>query len=170
MKNIYLIGMMGCGKSTIGPLLAARLEYSFVDTDTKIEELKNRSIVEIFETMGEPEFRQFETESLEKVALNTRQIIATGGGIAISPKNWNYLSQGLTIWLDPSVDILVERLKHETTRPILATSEDLRSKLERLLVERRQWYDRADVHLPITRELTCDAIVDRILEGIVNFR
>ncbi len=61
-------------------------------------------------------------------------------------------------------------LQYDTTHPLSATSEDLQSKLERLLVSRRQWYAQADVHLPITRELTSGAIVDRILEGTVNFR
>ena len=89
--NIYLIGMMGAGKSTIGKLLSERLEYRFLDTDTTIEQLTHQSITEIFQTAGEIEFRQLETQVLTEVSAYTRVVVATGGGIAIKLENWNYL-------------------------------------------------------------------------------
>ena len=165
-KNIYLIGMMGCGKSTIAPLLASRLGYRFIDTDKKIEESHALSISKIFETMGEPKFREFETEALKKVAADTQQIVATGGGIAIEPKNWSYLREGLTIWLDPSVDLLVERLNHDTNRPILANCRDLRANLTQILADRRHSYALAKIHIPITQNLAPEEIVDRILKKL----
>lgn len=212
--NIYLIGMMGSGKSTIGPLLAAKLGYSFLDTDitlaksyaktledysfedtelTTSSELAAKNITELlqtvgsfededteltaselaakiiailFQTVGEPEFRKIETQVLTEVSAYTRLVVATGGGIAIERENWNHLHQGLVIWLDPSIDLLVERLQHDTTRPILATSEDLQTKLERLLAERRHRYAEADIHLPFAIQLTPEEIVDRILTAI----
>jgi shikimate kinase len=164
--NIYLIGMMGSGKSTIGPLLAEHLGYSFLDTDPTIEKLVGQSIVEIFQTVGEAEFRQIETQVLAEVSAYVRLVVATGGGIPIDRENWNHLHQGLVIWLDPSVDLLVERLQDDTTRPILDTPEDLRSKLDRIIVERRDRYAEADIHLPITQNLTSEEIVDRILTAI----
>jgi shikimate kinase len=163
--NIYPIGMMGCGKSTIGPLLAAKLGYSFLDTDKTIEKLASQSISELFTAIGEPEFRKLETQVLAEVSAHVRLVVSTGGGIAIARENWNHLHQGLVIWLDPSIDILVERLQGDTTRPILA-SADLRTKLEEILAERRHKYAEADIHLPIATKLTPEEIVDRILTAI----
>jgi shikimate kinase len=164
--NIYLIGMMGSGKSTIGPLLTKHLGYGFLDTDATIEKLVGQSIAEIFQTVGEQEFRQIETQVLAEVSAYTRLVVATGGGIAIERKNWNHLHQGLVIWLDPHVDLLIERLQHDTTRPLLATAEDLQSKLNRILAERRHRYAEADIHIPIDRHLTTAEIIDRILIAI----
>jgi shikimate kinase len=164
--NIYLIGMMGSGKSTIGPLLAENLGYSFLDTDTTIEKLVGQSISEIFQAVGEPEFRKIETQVLAEVSAYIRLVVATGGGIPIERENWNHLHQGLVIWLDPSVDLLIERLQDDTTRPILATSEDLHAKLDRILSERRHRYAQADLHILIDRSLTPAEIVDRILTAI----
>jgi shikimate kinase len=164
--NIYLIGMMGCGKSTIGPLLAAKLGYGFLDTDKTIEQLGSQSISELFTAIGEPEFRKVETQVLAEVSAHVRLVVATGGGIAIARENWNHLHQGLVIWLDPAVDLLVERLQHDTSRPILATNEDLQTKLERILAERRHRYAEADIHLPFATQLAPEEIVDRILTAI----
>jgi shikimate kinase len=164
--NVYLIGMMGSGKSTIGPLLAEQLGYSFLDTDTTLEKLVGQSISEIFQAVGEPEFRKIETQVLAEVSAYTRLIVATGGGIAIDRENWNHLHQGLVTWIDPSVDLLVERLRHDTSRPLLATSEDLQTKLDRILAERRHRYAEADLQISIDRPLTPEEIVDRILTAI----
>jgi shikimate kinase len=164
--NIYLIGMMGCGKSTIGPLLATQLGYSFLDTDITIEKLVSQSITEIFQTVGEPEFRKIETKVLAEVSAHIRLVVATGGGIPIDRENWNHLHQGLVIWLDPSIDLLIERLQSDTTRPLLATSEDLQSKLDLILAERRHRYAEADLRISIDRQLAPEEIVDRILTKI----
>jgi shikimate kinase len=164
--NIYPIGMMGAGKTTIGSLLAERLGYGFLDTDTTIEKLVGQTISELFQAIGEAEFRKIETQVLAEVSAYTRLVVATGGGIAIERENWNHLHQGLVIWLDPTVDLLVERLQHDTTRPLLATSEDLHSKLARILAERRHRYAEADIHIPIAQNLGSEEIIDRILAAI----
>jgi shikimate kinase len=164
--NIYLIGMMGSGKSTIGPLLAAQLGYSFLDTDSTIEKLVGQNVTEIFKTVGESEFRQIETQVLAEVSAHIRLIVATGGGIAIERENWNHLHQGLVIWLDPPVDLLVERLQDDTTRPLLASSTDLQTKLTTLLAERRHRYAEADLQIPMTGNLTAEEIVAQILAAI----
>jgi shikimate kinase len=164
--NIYLIGMMGAGKSTLGKLLAQRLEYRFLDTDTTIEQLNHQSITEIFQTAGEIEFRQLETQVLTEVSAYTRVVVATGGGIAIKLENWNYLQQGLVVWLDASIDTLVERVKEDRSRPILNTPRDLYSKLEEILTARRDRYAAADLHISITSTQTPIEIVDRILLAI----
>jgi shikimate kinase len=164
--NIYLIGMMGSGKSTIGPLLAEHLGYSFLDTDTTIEKLVGQSVTEIFQTVGETEFRQIETQVLAEVSAHLRLIVATGGGIAIAQENWNHLHQGLVIWLDPHVEVLVARLQGDTTRPLLANSTDLQSKLATMLAERRYRYSEADIQISIDQNLTAEEIIDRILAAI----
>ena len=164
--NIYLIGMMGCGKSTIGPLLATKLGYGFLDTDTTIEKLVSHNIADLFQAVGEPEFRKIETQVLAEVSAHIRLVVATGGGIAIERENWNHLHQGLVIWLDPAIDLLVARLQGDTTRPILATEEDLQTKLAGIIAERRHRYSEADIHLPIATQLAPEEIVDRILTTI----
>jgi shikimate kinase len=163
--NIYLIGMMGAGKSTIGKLLAERLEdYRFIDTDTSISQLiQPQSIAEFFQTNGEQEFRNIETHVLAEVSAYTRLIVATGGGIAIKLENWNHLQQGLVIWLDVSIDTLVERLKDDTTRPLL----DKPDNLQYILAERRDRYAAADLHISIdSQSESSELIVDRILLAI----
>jgi shikimate kinase len=167
--NIYLIGMMGAGKSTIGKLLAERLEaYRFIDTDTSISQLiQPQSIAEFFQINGEEEFRNIETQVLAEVSAYTRLIVATGGGIAIKLENWNHLQQGLVIWLDASIDTLVERLKDDTTRPLLDAPDRLQSKLECILAERRDRYAAADLHISIdSQSESSELIVDRILLAI----
>ena len=164
--NIYLIGMMGSGKSTIGPLLATQLGYSFLDTDTTIEKLVGQNVTEIFQTVGESEFRQIETQVLAEVSAHIRLVVATGGGIAIERENWNHLHQGLVIWLDPPVDLLVKRLQDDTTRPLLATGDDLQTKLTTLLAERRHRYAEADIQIPITDNIASEEIVEQILKAI----
>jgi shikimate kinase len=183
--SVYLVGMMGSGKSTVGPLLAANLGYSFLDTDTTIARscakdlgysfedpdldktaLVGKIITEIFQTAGEAEFRCIETQILAEVSAYTRLVIATGGGIILDRENWNHLHQGLVIWLDPSLDLLVDRLQEDTTRPILATPGELQPKLDRILAERRHRYAEADIHIPITDNLTPAEIVDRITIAI----
>jgi shikimate kinase len=164
--NIYLIGMMGSGKSTIGPLLAQQLGYGFLDTDTTIEKLVGQTVTEIFQTVGEPEFRQIETQVLAEISAHIRLVVATGGGIITTRENWNHLHQGLVIWLDPDVDLLVERLQGDTTRPLLDTATDLQSKLTAILAERRSRYAEADLQIAITKNLTSPEIIDQILTAI----
>jgi shikimate kinase len=164
--NIYLIGMMGSGKSTIGPLLAQQLGYGFLDTDTTIEQLVGQTVTEIFQTVGEPEFRQIETQVLAEVSAHLRLVVATGGGIATVRENWNHLHQGLVIWLDPSVDLLVDRLQGDTTRPLLGTADDLQFKLTTILVARRDKYAEADLQISIAQNQPSAEIIDRILTAI----
>jgi shikimate kinase len=164
--NIYLIGMMGSGKSTIGPLLAQQLGYGFLDTDTTIEQLVGQTVSEIFQTVGEPEFRQIETQVLAEVSAHLRLVVATGGGIATVRENWNHLHQGLVIWLDPSVDLLVDRLQGDTTRPLLDTADDLQSKLTTILAARHDKYAEADLQISIAQNQPSAEIIDRILTAI----
>jgi shikimate kinase len=164
--NIYLIGMSGSGKSTVSPLLAESLSYRFVDTDTAVEKLVGQSVAEIFQTSGEPEFRQLETKVLAEISAYTRVVVATGGGIVMKLENWSHLQQGLVVWLDVSVDVLVERLTDGNTSPILNASEDLQPQLQQILADRRERYAEADIHIPITSNLPPTEIVEQIINRL----
>jgi shikimate kinase len=108
--NVFLIGMMGAGKSTIGQLLAQKLQYHFFDTDDLIERSAGRKIPEIFANSGELVFRQFEHLVLSEVAAYTNLVVATGGGIVLDRMNWSYLRYGIVVWLDVPVNVLHQRL------------------------------------------------------------
>lgn len=159
--NVYLIGMMGSGKSTIGTILADRLSYQFFDTDVLIEQVSGRSVTELFEQSGESTFRQLETQVLRELSGYLRKLIATGGGIVVTPENWGHLRSGIIIWLDVPVKVLSARLVNDTTRPLL--KGDLDSKLNDFLADRSALYSQADLHIKIAGHETPEEICDRIL-------
>ncbi|HAC63545.1 MAG TPA: shikimate kinase [Cyanothece sp. UBA12306] len=163
--NIYLIGMMGTGKSTVGEVLAKELNYRFFDTDILIERVTKQSINDIFKNQGETAFRDIESQVLSEVAACTRSVIATGGGIILKPQNWSYLHHGLIIWLDASIELLVERLTEDNTRPLLQET-DLTFKLQTLEKERRNLYQQADLSIVIKKDQTPENIVYQILDQI----
>ncbi len=150
--NLYLIGMMGAGKTTVGRHLAHALGYQFFDTDQLVEQVTERTIPQIFAQEGEARFRDLEAEVLAQLSPFPRLVVATGGGIVLRPLNWSYLHHGVVIWLDVAVEILLERLLRERShRPLLATS-DPQATLEHLLQQRRPLYGQADVHVKISSE------------------
>lgn len=155
-NNIYLIGMMGSGKTTVGRLLAEKLNYRFFDTDVAVEKLAQKTIAEIFATDGEAKFRLLETLTLKKASAEGKSAIATGGGIVQRSQNWNYLRQGLTIWLDVKLNLLHQRLAEDKTRPLIA-------QLEPLLKIRRSLYAQADFRIAIKPEQTPEDIVTEII-------
>lgn len=163
--NIFLIGMMGTGKTTVGEKLAERLAYRFFDSDRLIEQVMQQTINEIFATEGEERFRELETQTLSELAACTKSVIATGGGIVLKPKNWSYLHHGLIVWLDTPIPIITKRLATDTTRPLLQET-NLTLKLESLLEQRGSLYAQSDLQIMIDEEQTPDDIVEQILELI----
>ncbi len=138
--NISLIGMMGSGKTTIGKLLAKELSYSFVDTDSLIVEKENRSINDIFANSGESYFRNVEANILKEALNDQNQIISTGGGIIKKNENIKLLKEkSLVIYLKANEETLFNRLKEDTTRPLLNVS-DIKEKINVLLTERQAQY------------------------------
>jgi shikimate kinase len=160
--NLYLIGMMGAGKSTVGKQLAPRLNYHFFDTDTLITQATGCSISQIFAESGEAEFRQIETQTLGQISAHTRLVVATGGGIVTQRINWSYLRHGLVIWLDASPQTLWERIKADDSRPLLQDPNPLQ-KLEDLLQQRQALYAQADLRVEIEPQHGVEEAVDRIL-------
>lgn len=163
--NIYLIGMMGAGKSTVGQHLAKLLGYRFFDTDCVIEAVVQKSVAQIFAESGEDRFRALETQVLAELSAYTRLVIATGGGIILKRENWSYLRYGVIVWLDVPVERLQVRLQNDQTRPLLHAA-DLETTLRSLLQQRTPLYAQADVQVTCQSEETPDIICDRILQGI----
>ena len=160
--DVYLIGMMGSGKSTIGRILARKLKYRFFDTDDLIERVAQKPIKEIFASRGETYFRDLETQVLKEVSSYTNSAIATGGGIIQKPVNWSYLRQGLVVWLDVEFETLKRRLARDRNRP-------LASKLETLVQERRPLYAQADMQIQTSGNQSPEQVADRIIARIPEF-
>lgn len=162
--NVFLIGMMGTGKTTVGRLLAQRLGYRFFDTDELVERVTQKTVSEIFARQGEERFRRLESQVLAELSAYTKSAIATGGGIILKQLNWSYLHHGLVVWLDAPTEILMQRLADDTTRPLLSDT-DLSQKLSSLLTERRSLYAQADLHILIEKQ-TPEQVVAQIIEQI----
>lgn len=116
--KIYLIGMPGSGKSTVGKKLAHKLGIKFIDTDSVIEKEENKKISEIFETDGEIYFRDLETKKLKELQEADEVVISTGGGAVVRNKNQK-LMNGLIIFLDTNPMLLKRRLEVSSSRPLL---------------------------------------------------
>jgi shikimate kinase len=163
--NLYLIGMMGSGKTTVGRVLAEKLGYRFLDTDALVEQVAGRSISEIFAQSGESAFRELETQVLREVCAYRRLAIATGGGIVLQRQNWSYLHHGLVIWLDAPLDLLYTRTQQSNDRPLLHEA-DPRQKLQTLLEQRQNLYAQADVRIAVQADEEAPQVADRVLAEI----
>jgi len=164
-NNIILIGPMGSGKSTIGHLLAQRLNRDFVDSDYYIEEKTGVDIPRIFDIEGEEGFRLRETKALEELTHQQNLVLATGGGSVTREENRRLLrSSGFIIFLDTSGNQQMERLKHDKKRPLLQT-ENPRERLEKLLAERKPLYlELADIRIPTDRKFARKVASEIILK------
>jgi shikimate kinase len=163
--NLYLIGMMGCGKTTIGQLLAQKLRYRFCDTDAAIVQSTGYEISQIFAESGEPTFRKIETQVLSEISAYTRLVVATGGGIILERMNWSYLHQGLVVWLDVPLETLIQRLQWDTTRPLLQ-DPDPQQKLKYLLEKRQPLYAQADLRIKVPLKATPAQVIEQLLTEI----
>ena len=162
-RSLYLVGMMGSGKTSTGRPLAERLGYGFVDADAVIEQAAGCSIPDIFDQDGEAGFRSLESQVLSAISQRHSLVVATGGGVVTQPENWGMLHSGIVIWLDVVPDQLLQRLNADSTvRPLLQTA-DPEAALNALLNERRPLYAEADLTVVINDE-TPEAVADGILQ------
>jgi len=143
--NLYLVGMMGAGKSAVGRPLADALGYTFIDADDTLVRASGRSIPEVFAEDGEDGFRRLETQVLNQIACIQRLVVATGGGVVTRPENWGHLRQGIVVWLDAPEDLLLERLRNDPTPRPLLNDPDPSARLGELLGQRRPLYAQADL-------------------------
>ena len=162
-RSIYLIGMMGSGKTSTGRPLAKRLGYGFVDADAVIEQVAGCTIPEIFERDGEAGFRSIESQVLNAISQRHSLVVATGGGVVTKPENWGQLHSGIVVWLDVNRAQLIERLRDDSTQRPLLQQPNPEAALDTLLQERRPLYGEADLTVVIKDE-SPDAVADGILQ------
>ena len=169
-RNLYLVGMMGSGKSQTGPHLAKALGYRFLDIDEEIEKATKKSISSIFEEDGESTFRALESEVLKEIGQRHSFVVSTGGGLVTSSNNWGFLHQGIVIWLDPGRTRLLARLQSdEGVRPLLKTN-NLQKDFDKLWKERESIYRQSDFHIKVENEspLEVSFLILHQLNSLIN--
>ncbi len=161
-KNIFLVGFMGAGKSTVGRILADKIGYGYCDADKFIEEQAGTAITQIFAEHGEPYFRDLESESLEALATKERLVVATGGGVVQRDRNWDAMKgNGITVYLKASVETIWERIRDDTSRPLLQVDNPVETARE-LLNKRTPMYEEADIIIS-TDELSLQQVAEEVL-------
>lgn len=161
-NNIVLIGMMGCGKSTIGRLLAGELGYDFLDMDTLIEEKESKLIAEIFAQKGEEYFRQVESEVLSEALEKDNCVIACGGGVVENYRNIDVLTQAKNVFfLDAKPQILYDRIAGDKSRPKLTTPDEF----QKLYMSRKIKYSNCTKKI-----VQADRNPIEVVQEIINMR
>ena len=148
-RNIFLIGMMGSGKSQTGPVLAKMINYAFVDTDDVIEKASKQSISSIFEKDGEKVFRDVEKQVLKEISQHHSLVIATGGGVVSLPQNWGILHQGIVIWLDLDLKRSIKRLESDQKRRPLLLGDNLAENFSQIYESRKPIYLESDLRIEV---------------------
>ena len=168
-RNIFLVGPMGAGKSTIGRQLAQQLNMDFVDSDAVIEERAGADISWIFDLEGEEVLRKREERIINELTQLQGVVLSTGGGAVMSKENRNYLSaRGIVIYLETSVDKQYQRTQRDKKRPLLQGTDNPRQVLEDLAKVRNPLYEEiADITLP-TDEQNAKVMVNQIVDLIDN--
>lgn len=166
VRNIFLVGPMGAGKSTIGRTLAKELKLAFYDSDEVIEERAGASVAWIYDIEGEEGFRRREQRVIDELTQKHNIVLATGGGVVMTTENRNALAaRGTVIYLKTSLQQQYERTKRDTKRPQLQT-KDLEARLELLRKEREPYYEElADMTFE-TDKLTVKAVANHIIKHL----
>lgn len=163
LKNIFLVGFMGAGKTTVGRILAEKLGYRYLDADNLIESLSGKKIAEIFSEHGEEYFRALESETIESLSRKESQVIATGGGVVMRETNWETMKRGgLTIYLKAPISAIWERIKNSKSRPLLQVGDPLGTATE-LFEKRAPFYEKADIIID-TDNLSPDSVAREIVK------
>jgi len=146
LNKIYLLGMPGSGKSTLGRQLSESLNYPFFDLDTQIEKEEGIPIPDLFEKKGEVYFRELESKILSEISNKDLFILAVGGGTPCFHSNMELINKaGMSVYLKVSADEIVERLKNQTARPIFNDSKDIKPQVIELLNRRKKFYKQAKI-------------------------
>lgn len=170
LPNIYLVGPMGAGKTTVGRYLAEILGRQFVDSDHEIERKTGATIPWIFEKEGEIGFRQREEMVIQELTTRKNLVLATGGGVVTQPSNCFLLnSRGIVVYLFAPVDIQLQRTFRDKNRPLLQV-ENPRKKLQDLLTMRDPLYRGVAHYIVDTHEGAAKDLAYQILNDLLNFQ
>jgi len=166
-RNIFLVGPMGAGKSTIGRELADRLHLEFFDSDQEIERRTGADIAWVFDLEGEEGFRLREETVIEDLTEKQGIVLATGGGSVISAQVRNRLSaRGIVVYLETTIDKQVARTQRDRRRPLLQTDEEPRKVLENLAVERNPLYEEIADVIVQTDDQSAKVVAHKIVERL----
>lgn len=166
--NIFLVGPMGVGKSTVGRMLANDLAFAFYDTDKVIEERAGVNIPWIFEVEGEQGFRERESNVLKELGMLDACVIATGGGMVVRPENRDLLRRrGLVVYLHATLDQLLERTSKDKNRPLLQ-ADNPREVMQQLLKQREELYASC-AHFTVSTERNNPRSVMRKIANHVKY-
>ncbi|MBA8900259.1 MULTISPECIES: shikimate kinase [unclassified Phyllobacterium] len=144
-RSIVLVGLMGAGKSTVGKKLASLVELPFFDADNEIEKVSTMTIPELFEAYGEAEFRDLERRVIARMLEDGPIVLATGGGAYMNEQTRGTIAaEGISIWLNAELDVLMNRVVRKQNRPLLK-NDNPRAVMERLMSERYPIYAQADL-------------------------
>ena len=161
--NIFLVGPMGSGKSSLGKKLAKSLDKKFIDTDKEIEKKENKTINEIFENKGEKYFREKEKEFLINIPNSLNMVIATGGGIVTDQENREKLKENRVIFLNASVERQSKRTSRSNKRPLLKNADRL-IKLRELYDQRLKFYkDVSNFEINVDKYKSKDILTNCLL-------
>ena len=164
-RSVVLVGMMGAGKSTIGRRLSARLRLPFLDADSEIEAAAGMSISDIFETHGEPHFRDGEARVIARLLESGPAVLATGGGAFMREETRSRIrDKAVSIWLKADADVIMRRVKRRADRPLLQTA-DPAATVGRLIEEREPVYAHADLTI-WSRDVPHERIVDECINAL----
>lgn len=164
-RSLVLVGLMGCGKSSVGKRLAARLGLPFVDADDEIVRAAGQTINEIFAQHGEAYFRDGERKVISRLLSSGPQVLATGGGAFMNPETRAAIGKsGISIWLRAELPVLMRRVLKRDTRPLLKTG-DPEAVMRSLMEARYPVYAEADLVVE-SREVAHDVIVSEIIEAL----
>jgi shikimate kinase len=165
-KTVVMVGMMGAGKTAVGTALARQLGVDFLDSDEEIVRAANRTIAEIFERDGEPFFRARETEVITRLLRGVPCVLSTGGGAFLAAANQQLIHDvGISVWLRADVELLWQRVRHKTTRPLLRTSNP-RETLRELYEARLPYYAEADLIVDASPDLSVEDMAARVREAL----
>ncbi|WP_176759551.1 shikimate kinase [Meinhardsimonia xiamenensis] len=167
-RTVALVGMMGSGKTAVGGALARLLGVPFLDSDAEIERAANMSIAEIFARDGEAFFRDREAEVIARLLTGRPVILSTGGGAFLSERNRRVIEEkGVAVWLRADHDLLWNRVRHKTTRPLLRTP-DPRATLEKLAREREPAYARAALVVDADARYSVEEMAGKVIEALLT--
>ncbi|SLN10618.1 Shikimate kinase [Pseudoruegeria aquimaris] len=160
--------MMGAGKTAVGKALAQMLQAPFLDSDDEIVKAANMSIAEIFERDGEAFFRARETEVIARLMDEERCVLSVGGGAFLSEVNREIVdSRGVAVWLRADLDLLWNRVRHKTTRPLLRTANP-RATLAELLRAREPFYAKAPLIVDADASYSVEDMAHRVLQALLT--